>query len=61
MPICKSILAEAKGNELQELRGKAMECVGLVGRAVGRDVFGPDAKGVLDALVEQQSMIYLSE
>lgn len=56
MPLCKKILTEAKSHDLQTLRGKAMECVGLVGVAVGRDVFAPDAKGILELLIEQQKI-----
>ncbi len=43
MPGIKSILVEATSAELVELRGKAMECAGLIGDAVGMERFSRDA------------------
>ena len=36
------------------LRGKAMECISLIGMAVGKEVFGNDAKEVMDILIRTQ-------
>ena len=47
MPGIKSILREAAGPDLASLRGKAMECVGLVGEAVGVEVFAVDAMEIM--------------
>lgn len=56
MPGLKAILTGGSGDpKLRELRGKAMECIGLVGKAVGKEKFGPDAKVVMDYLLAQQS------
>jgi hypothetical protein len=35
--------------------GKAMECVGLIGKAVGAEKFGPDAVEILNVLFTVQS------
>lgn len=43
MPGIKNILVEATSPELMELRGKAMECAGLIGDAVGVERFSRDA------------------
>jgi hypothetical protein len=43
MPGIKSILMEATSTELVELRGKVMECAGLLGDAVGGERFARDA------------------
>ena len=51
MPGILGILANANGPELQRLRGKAMQCVGIIGTAVGADVFRNDALQVLQALM----------
>ncbi len=39
MPILKDILMLAKGEEQTMLRGKAMECISLIGIAVGKEKF----------------------
>jgi hypothetical protein len=56
MPGIKGILIGTNGQkELRELRGKAMECVGLIGKAVGAEKFGPDAVEILNVLFTTQS------
>lgn len=50
IPGIKSILANAVAPELAQLRGKAMECVGLIGDAVGAQVFAPDALEIMTLL-----------
>ena len=46
MPGLKGILQVAGGKEMRMLRGKAMECISLIGVAVGKERFGADAKEV---------------
>uniref|UniRef100_A0A7S3C1U5 TOG domain-containing protein n=1 Tax=Haptolina ericina TaxID=156174 RepID=A0A7S3C1U5_9EUKA len=54
MPGLKAILSNAQGKEMRMLRGKAMECISLIGMAVGKDIFGQDAKDVMDILIRTQ-------
>jgi len=51
MPGVKAILANACQPGLEELRGKAMECAGLIGEAVGETVFAPDALEVMQTMI----------
>lgn len=51
MPGIKMILNQALTPDLAVLRGRAMECVGLLGEAVGADVFSADALDVMNALL----------
>ena len=44
VPGVKSILSSAKGKSMATLRGKAIECISLIGRAVGPEKFRPDCK-----------------
>lgn len=46
MPFLKQVLKSANGKDLRMLRGKAMECITLMGVAVGKEKFYPDAKEV---------------
>ena len=46
MPNLKAILAKATENSNQMLCAKLMECINLVGMAVGKDTFRDDAKEV---------------
>lgn len=50
MPGIKQILATAVAPEQALLRGKAMECAGLLGEAVGAAVFAPDALELMTML-----------
>mgnify|MGYP001278143542 CR=1 FL=1 len=43
IPGLKELLRNSGGKEYRMLRGKAMECISLIGVAVGKDKFGPDA------------------
>jgi len=54
MPGLKKILQEAIGKEYRMLRGKAMECISLIGVAVGPEKFGADAKEVMDLIIASQ-------
>lgn len=51
MPGVKMILNQALSPDLAVLRGRAMECVGLLGEAVGADVFSADALDVMNSLL----------
>ncbi|ALC46856.1 Karybeta3 [Drosophila busckii] len=52
MPCLKFIIQNAKSEELRMLRGKTIECVSLIGLAVGRDKFIGDAGEVMDMLLK---------
>ena len=51
MPGVKGIMRTAVAPHLSTLRGKAMECVGLVGEAVGDEIFAQDAQEVMEILL----------
>ncbi|ETV76020.1 hypothetical protein, variant 1 [Aphanomyces astaci] len=51
MPVAAQLLMQSKGKSYALLRGKAMECVALIGQAVGKDAFYTDAKAVMDILL----------
>jgi hypothetical protein len=51
MPGIKNILRQALGPDLVKLRGKAMECVGLIGDAVGVQTFSQDALEIMQELL----------
>lgn len=46
MPYLKAILINANDKANRMLRAKSMECISLVGMAVGKDKFRDDAKQV---------------
>jgi hypothetical protein len=46
MPYLKNILVNATDKSNRMLRAKSLECISLVGMAVGKDKFGQDAKQV---------------
>lgn len=46
MPYLKAILVNASDKSNRMLRAKSMECISLVGMAVGKDKFKDDAKQV---------------
>ena len=46
MPCLKAILMNATDKSNRMLRAKSMECISLVGMAVGKDKFRDDAKQV---------------
>ena len=47
MPGLKGLLQSAQGKDYRMLRGKAMECISLIGVAVGKEKFAADAKEVM--------------
>ncbi|GLJ05429.1 hypothetical protein SUGI_0018100 [Cryptomeria japonica] len=54
MPYLKAILLNATDKANRMLRAKAMECISLVGMAVGKDKFRDDAKQVMEVLMTLQ-------
>ncbi|KAL0390381.1 UNVERIFIED_CONTAM: Importin-5 [Sesamum calycinum] len=54
MPYLKAILVNATDKSNRMLRAKAMECISLVGMAVGKDKFKEDAKQVMEVLMSLQ-------
>lgn len=50
MPMLKHVIASATTEEQRSLRGKAFECVSLVGSVVGKEIFLPDARDVLEEM-----------
>ncbi|XP_006367597.1 importin-5-like [Solanum tuberosum] len=54
MPYLKTILVNATDKSNRMLRAKAMECISLVGMAVGKDKFRDDAKQVMEVLMSLQ-------
>ena len=52
MPCLKYIIQNAVTDELKTLRGKTIECVSLIGLAVGADKFLPDAEQVMELLMK---------
>lgn len=57
MPMMKTILEQAVGKEYRTLRGKAMECISLIGVAVGKEVFLEDAKIIMQLLSQSQGTL----
>lgn len=47
MPYLKAILMNGNDKSNRILRAKAMECISLVGMAVGKEKFRDDAKQVI--------------
>ena len=54
MPGLKKILEVAQGKDYRMLRGKSMECISLIGVAVGKEAFCGDAKEVMDLMIAAQ-------
>lgn len=54
MPFLKAILVNATDKSNRMLRAKAIECISLVGMAVGKEKFGQDAKQVMEVLMNLQ-------
>uniref|UniRef100_A0A1A9WGS4 TOG domain-containing protein n=1 Tax=Glossina brevipalpis TaxID=37001 RepID=A0A1A9WGS4_9MUSC len=52
MPCLKFIIQNANSEDLRTLRGKTIECVSLIGLAVGREKFITDAGEVMDMLLK---------
>ncbi|OUZ99546.1 HEAT [Macleaya cordata] len=54
MPYLKAILLNATDKSNRMLRAKSMECISLVGMAVGKEKFRADAKQVMEVLMTLQ-------
>ncbi|KAJ0966279.1 hypothetical protein J5N97_027417 [Dioscorea zingiberensis] len=54
MPYLKAILMNATDKTNRMLRAKSMECISLVGMAVGKEKFRDDAKQVMEVLMTLQ-------
>lgn len=50
----KSILTGATEQNQRELRGRAIGCIAVIAKAVGREQFAPDFKSVMDFLISTQ-------
>ncbi|CAM9494764.1 unnamed protein product [Ascophyllum nodosum] len=55
MPILTQVLSTCNDAEQRLLRGKTLECVSLVGSAVGKERFGLDALKVMQLMVQAQA------
>ncbi|XP_060889016.1 importin-5 [Labrus mixtus] len=55
MPSLKHIVENAVQKELRLLRGKTIECISLIGLAVGKEKFMPDASAVMQLLLKTQT------
>ncbi|XP_054709669.1 importin-5-like [Uloborus diversus] len=55
MPCLKYIIQSASDPNLRVLRGKTIECVSLIGLAVGKEKFLSDASEIMDLLLKVQT------
>lgn len=55
MPSLKYIFQNANGKDFRLLRGKSIECISLIGLAVGAEKFLPDASEVMNELLKHQT------
>ncbi|XP_034029930.1 importin-5 [Thalassophryne amazonica] len=55
MPSLRHIVENAVQKELRLLRGKTIECISLIGLAVGKEKFMPDASAVMQLLLKTQT------
>ncbi|XP_071991564.1 importin-5 [Engystomops pustulosus] len=55
MPLLKNIVESAVQKELRLLRGKTIECISLIGLAVGKEKFMQDASDVMQLLLKTQT------
>ena len=58
MPSLKFIVQNAKSKDLRLLRGKAIECISLVGLAVGKEKFMEDASEIMAILLKVEPDLY---
>ena len=61
MPLLKEVVIRATGKEERTLRGKAFECLSLLGIAVGKETFLPDAIEAMNAIVTLQQQNQLDD
>lgn len=59
MPLLKEVVLRARSKDERTLRGKAFECLSLLGIAVGKETFLPDALEAMNAIValQQQNLL----
>ena len=57
MPFLKHVLENATTKELRLLRGKTIECISLIGLAVGSEKFMPDAAEIMEVLLKAQQQM----
>lgn len=55
MPLLKKLIMSCTGEKQQRLRGKAFECLSLLGIAVGKEQFLPDAQEAIQAMLTQST------
>lgn len=55
MPTLKFLFVNATTNELRLLRGKTIECISLIGLAVGKEKFLTDCQDVMETLLRTQT------
>ena len=55
VPCLKYIIQNATTTELRLLRGKTIECISLIGLAVGPEKFTADASEVMEMLLKTQT------
>lgn len=55
MPNLKYIMQNALSSDYRMLRGKTIECISLIGLAVGKEKFLPDANEVMQLLLKTQT------
>lgn len=55
VPCLKYMIQNATTPELRLLRGKTIECISLIGLAVGSEKFAPDAAEVMEMLIKSQT------
>lgn len=51
VPLLKQIIVQATGKDDRFFRGRAMECLTLIGTAVGAEMFAADAKELMGVLI----------
>lgn len=61
MPLLKEIVVHAVSKEERTLRGKAFECLSLLGMAVGKQTFLPDAVEAMGAIATLQHQNQLDD
>lgn len=55
------MIQNATTPELRLLRGKTIECISLIGLAVGSEKFAPDAAEVMEMLIKVYLIFFLFE
>ena len=55
MPTLKNILIHAEAKEQRMLRAKSLECISLIGVAVGKELFAADAMGIMHVMMKLQT------